>query len=80
MGSARFCDGCGERESNGNALATKGIINKLDYCPKCSRAVDEFTRARDELHTRIMHDWDAGLDALRQKAEVEYPGLKLPDA
>ncbi len=74
MAISYHCDGCdgkAERED----LTEIGPLERI-YCSTCLPAVDEYTTARDELHTQLAAKWKAGLAKIRKAAKFE----NLPDA
>jgi hypothetical protein len=45
-------------------MHARGIVNEKLYCEKCVLVADDYSKQRDELHTRLAKEWSDGLAAL----------------
>jgi len=70
--------GCGTFEPDRENMHARGIVNEKLYCDVCIFFIDEYLKARDELHTNLAKDWADGLGELANEFATE--GRKLPDA
>jgi len=70
------CDCCGV---TGDKFDARGIVIKKFYCPECLVTVDNFFKARDELHTKLAKAFDIEVASLKASWYAIHPAGKLPD-
>lgn len=58
--------GCGTFEPDASKMHPRGIVNEKLYCEVCIVVVDQYLRARDELHTMLAEEWAGSLAALAE--------------
>ena len=71
MSIQSVCDSCGAP----GPTEERGLVKKLDYCPKCAARIDAFLGERDALHTDVAKMWEQGLASLRST----FSDMVLPD-
>jgi hypothetical protein len=59
MATITVCDGC-KKPLDGEKIA-RGQVIVRQYCAACAEIADDFTRRRDELHTRLADEWTKGM-------------------
>ena len=77
--SVYICQGgCEHFESDREKMHARGIVTEKLYCGQCVFVVDQYLRARDELHTSLSEEWSHRLAALSK----DFSGSvrSLPDA
>ena len=52
---------------------------KKVYCDACRKSVEEYLKARDELHTRLATHWSETVVKLKEGWRKFHPRGKLPD-
>lgn len=80
MGLRAVCDcGCGKSTDDLSGLKAHGFIHKVYYLPECSAPIEEFLKARNQLHTQIAQEFTKKLETLKQTFHTVNPNAKLPD-
>ena len=73
------CDGCETTATYPMVFEEMGVVLKRQYCEACKGEVEQYLRARNELHTDLSEKWYAGLEELDQAFFKEHPRGTLPD-
>jgi hypothetical protein len=60
-------------------LRERGLVKKCDYCEECAGLVDSYFLARDDLHSRVVLEFEGGLAAIRAEFDDANPDFRRPD-
>lgn len=75
-----ICDGgCGAATVNPDEFAIRGIAIKRQYCPNCLPVIDDYLKARSDIHTQAAKLFTDEMTAMRTAYQDQFPNGKLPD-
>ena len=79
MSLQAICDGCHTQQSAEQEFVQRGLLRKCDYCLGCADIIDDYTKARDDLHTQVAETWYGGIAAIRAEFDDNNPEFERPD-